>query len=183
VPLPGIDLRVVSLSDPSVALPPGERGELAVKGANVFAGYWNRPEENAAAFRDSWFLTGDIGVMDQDGLFSIVDRKKSMIISGGFNVYPTMVENAIYEHPAVREVIVAGVPDAYRGQAAKAFVTLREGTAAFDLAELQSFLSDKLGRHEIPTALEFRDELPRSPVGKLLRSVLEQEIAMGSRKG
>jgi len=182
LPLPGIDLRVVSLEDPSVALPPGERGELAIRGANVFAGYWNRPEETAAAFRDGWLLTGDIGVMGENGLFRIVDRRKSMIISGGFNVYPAMVENAIYEHPAVREVIVAGIPDAYRGQAAKAFVTLRAGAAPFDLAELRSFLADKLGRHELPMALEIRDELPRSPAGKLLRSALEQEIALETRK-
>ena len=176
-PCPGIDLRVVSLDDPSRVLPPGERGELAIKGKNVFAGYWQRPEENAAAFRDGYFLTGDIGFMAEDGLFSLVDRKKHMIISSGFNVYPTMIENAIYEHPAVREVIVLGVPDHYRGQTAKAFVSLREGAAAFDLQELQAFLSDKLGRHEIPTALEFRAELPRSPVGKLLRTELEREIA------
>ena len=181
-PLPGIDLRVVSLADPAAALPQGERGELAIKGLNVFAGYWNRPEENAHAFCDGWFLTGDIGVLGEDGLFSIVDRKKSMIISGGFNVYPTMVENAIYEHPAVREVIVAGIPDPYRGQAAKAFVTLREGAAPFDIEALKAFLADKLGRHEIPTALEFRAALPRSPVGKLLRTALEQEIAQQTRK-
>ena len=182
VPLPGIDLRVVSLADPSVVLPPGDRGELAIRGKNVFAGYWNRPEETAGAFRDGWFLTGDIGVMQEDGLFRIVDRKKSMIISGGFNVYPTLVENAIYEHPAVREVIVAGIPDDYRGQAAKAFVALREGAAPFDLDELGAFLAERLGRHEIPTALELRDELPRSPVGKLLRATLEQEIALATRK-
>ncbi len=182
VPVPGLDMRVVALDDPSRALPPGERGELAVRGANVFAGYWNRPEETAASFCDGWFLTGDVGVLSDDGLFRIVDRKKSMLICGGFNVYPTMVENAIYEHPAVREVIVAGVPDAYRGQAAKAFIALREGAAEFDLAELRAFLADKLGRHEIPTALEFRAQLPRSQVGKLLRSALEQEIAMQAGK-
>jgi long-chain acyl-CoA synthetase len=173
---------VVSLDDPSVALPPGERGELAIRGANVFAGYWNRPEENARAFRDGYFLTGDIGIMAEDGLFTIVDRKKHMIISGGFNVYPTMVENAIYEHPSVREVIVCGVPDPYRGQAAKAFVSLRAGAASLDLAELQDFLADKLGRHEIPTALEIREELPRSPVGKLLRAELEREIAAATQE-
>jgi long-chain acyl-CoA synthetase len=181
-PLPGIDLRVASLDDPSVVLPPGERGELAIRGPNVFAGYWNRPAETATVFRDGYFLTGDIGTMSEDGLFSIIDRKKHMIISGGFNVYPTMIENAIYEHPAVREVIVIGVPDSYRGQAAKAFVSLRADAPPFDLAELRAFLADKLGRHEMPTALEIRDELPRSPVGKLLRSELEREIALATPK-
>jgi long-chain acyl-CoA synthetase len=183
VPLPGIELRVVALDDASVVLPPGERGELAIRGPNVFSGYWNRPAETAAAFRDGFFLTGDIGTMSQDGLFTLVDRKKNMIISGGFNVYPTMLENAIYEHPAVREVIVIGVPDAYRGQAAKAFVTLRAGTAQFNLADLRAFLADKLGRHELPAALELRDELPRSSAGKLLRTALEQELAVTHAKG
>ena len=182
VPLPGIDVRVVSLADPSQELPQGETGELAIRGRNVFGGYWNRPEETRAAFCDGWFLTGDIGVLDADGMFRIVDRKKSLIISGGFNVYPASVENAIYEHPAVREVIVAGIDDAYRGQAAKAFVVLRDGHAPFDLGDLRAFLAGRLGRHEIPAALEIRAELPKSPVGKLLRSVLEQEIAMQTGK-
>ena len=175
IPLPGIDMIVVDRSDPGRWLPPGEIGELAVRGPNVFVGYWNQPAQTAAAFHDGFFLTGDIGVMDKDGLFRLLDRKKNMIISGGFNVYPTMIESAIYEHPAVAEVLVIGVPDAYRGQAAKAFVTLRPGAAAFTLDELQAFLADKLGRHEIPTALEFRPSLPRSPAGKLLAQPLRDE--------
>ena len=100
--------------------------------------------------------------MDGDGYFFLVDRKKDMIISGGFNVYPQMIEQAIYEHPAVQEVIVIGIPDDYRGEAAKAFVKLRAGANAFTLDELKAFLSGKLGRHEIPAALEFVDELPRT---------------------
>ena len=99
IPLPGIELGVVALDDPHRALPPGETGELRVKGPNVTRGYWNRPEESAASFADGYFLTGDIGYMDDDGYFFIVDRKKDMILSGGFNVYPQMIEQAIYEHP------------------------------------------------------------------------------------
>jgi long-chain acyl-CoA synthetase len=175
IPLPGIDLRIVDRDDPSRVLAPGETGELAIRGPNVFAGYWNRPEETAAAFRDGYFLTGDIGVMDARGLFRLVDRKKNMIISGGFNVYPAAIENAIYEHPAIAEAIVIGIPDAYRGQAAKAFVTLRPGAEAPTLDLLNAFLADKLGRHELPAALEVRESLPRSPAGKLLAKVLQDE--------
>jgi long-chain acyl-CoA synthetase len=113
--------------------------------------------------------------MDDDGYFFIVDRKKDMIISGGFNVYPQMIEQAIYEHPAVQEVIVIGIPDDYRGEAAKAFVKLRAGAEAFTLDALRGFLSGKIGKHELPAALEFRDELPRTSVGKLSRHELRQQ--------
>ncbi|MFT8243816.1 AMP-binding protein [Roseomonas sp. BN140053] len=175
VPLPGIELRIVSLDDPGVEMPPGEAGEIAIRGPNVFAGYWNRPEDTAAAFRDGWFLTGDIGRLEADGLFTLLDRRKNMIISGGFNVYPTAIEAALYEHPDVTEAIVIGIPDAYRGQSAKAFVTLRPGAPELTLPELKEFLRDRLGRHEMPAALELRDALPRSPAGKLLASALVAE--------
>ncbi len=112
IPLPGIELGVVALDDPHRALPPGETGELRVKGPNVTRGYWNRPQETAASFADGYFLTGDIGYMDDDGYFFIVDRKKDMILCGGFNVYPQMIEQAIYEHPSVNEVLVVGAPAA-----------------------------------------------------------------------
>jgi long-chain acyl-CoA synthetase len=175
VPLPGIQLAVVALDDPRRRLPPGEVGELCIKGPNVTAGYWNRPQESAAAFADGYFLTGDIGCMDADGYFFLVDRRKDMIISGGFNVYPQMVEQAIYEHPAVEEVLVVGIPDAYRGEAGKAFVKLRAGAKEFTLEELQGFLRDRIGRHEMPCALEFRPALPRTAVGKLSKLELRDE--------
>src|SRR5207237_10868595 len=123
-----------------------------------------RPQETADAFVGDRFLTGDIGYMDSDGYFYLVDRKKDMIISGGFNVYPQMIEQAIYEHPAVHEVIVIGIPDDYRGEAAKAFVKLRAGATPFTAEELRAFLAGKLGKHELPAALEFVDELPRTSV-------------------
>ncbi len=167
LPMPGIEMDVVALDDPRRVLPPGQPGELRIRGPNVTAGYWNRPEETASAFVDGWLLTGDIGHMDEDGWFFIHDRKKDMIISSGFNVYPQMIEQAIYAHPAVAEVLVVGVPDAYRGEAAKAFVSLRPGAERFTLEELNAFLADRLGRHELPAALEFREALPRTPVGKL----------------
>ncbi len=175
VPLPGIELQVVSLDDPRRALPPGEVGEVRVRGPNVTPGYWRRPEENASAFVDGWFLTGDVGLMRPDGRFVLVDRKKDMIISGGFNVYPRAVEDAIHEHPDVREAAVIGVPDPYRGQAAKAFVTMRDGCPPLTLDALRAFLSERLGRHELPAALEVRDQLPHTPVGKLAKRELMQQ--------
>jgi len=176
LPLPRVELRIVDPEDPSRPLPPGETGEMAVRGPNVFSGYWNRLEENARAFRDGWFLTGDMGWMDERGFFTLVDRRKNMILSGGFNVYPTQIEGAIYEHPDVAECIVIGVADPYRGQAAKAFVALKPGARHFTLDDLRAFLADRLGRHEMPAALELRDSLPKSAAGKLLASALKAEL-------
>ena len=175
IPYPGIDLRIVALEDPRRVLPPGEVGEIAINGENVFKGYWNKPEANAEAFVDDYFLTGDIGRMDELGQFTIVDRKKNMIISSGFNVYPVAIENAIYEHKDVKEVIVIGIADAYRGQAAKAFITLKAGAPPMTIEDLRVFLADRLGRHELPAALDIRDELPRTAAGKLLAKALIDE--------
>ncbi len=182
-PLPNITMRIVALDDPLCLLPPGEVGEIAITGPNVFSGYWKQPELSAKSFADGYFLTGDIGWMSEDGLFTLVDRKKRMIISGGFNVYPAMIENSIYEHPDVEEVIVIGVPDEYRGEAAKAFIKQRAGTQPMDLDALKAFLADKVGKHEMPKALELRDSLPRSPVGKLLATQLaDEERAKAAQK-
>ena len=175
LPLPGVVMDVVALDDKRRTLPPGEAGEIRIKGPNVTRGYFNAPEETAAAFVDGWFLTGDIGYMDADGFFYIVDRKKDMIISGGFNVYPRAIEEAIYEHLAVAEVIVIGVPDSYRGEAAKAFIQLKPAAEPFTLEELREFLADKLGRHELPAQLEFRNALPKTAVGKLSKKELIAE--------
>jgi long-chain acyl-CoA synthetase len=175
--LPGIEMDVVSLDDPKQVMPVGEVGEIRIRGPNVTKGYWNRPKETADAFVGDRFLTGDIGYMDADGYFYLVDRKKDMIISGGFNVYPQMIEQAIYTHPAVQEVIVIGISDDYRGEAAKAFVKLRADAKPFTLEELRAFLTGKLGKHELPAALEFVEELPRTSVGKLSRHELRQQQA------
>jgi long-chain acyl-CoA synthetase len=172
VPLPGLEARIVSLDDPHKILGFGESGELCVKGPNIFKGFYNKPEETEKAFIDGFYLTGDIGRMDEDGMIYLVDRKKDMIISGGFNVYPRTIEDAIYEHPDVEECSVIGIRDEYRGQAAKAFIKLREGATEFSLDELRAFLTDKIGRHELPAALEFRDALPKTPVGKLSKKEL-----------
>ena len=175
VMLPGIEIDIVSLEDPTKVLPVGESGELRIRGPNVTKGYWNKPKETAESFVGDRFLTGDVGYMDTDGYFYLVDRKKDMILSGGFNVYPQMIEQAIYTHPSVQEVIVIGIPDDYRGESAKAFITLRAGAQPFTIDDLRGFLAGKLGKHELPTALEFAAELPRTPVGKLSRHELRKQ--------
>jgi long-chain acyl-CoA synthetase len=176
IPLPGVEIRIVDLQAPGRILGTGEKGEIAVRGPNIFKGYYRK--DSTAEFVDGFFLTGDIGYLDEHGLMYIVDRKKDMIISGGFNVYPTQIESAIYEHPDVEECIVIGISDNYRGQAAKAFVKLRDGAAEFSLETLRAFLADKIGRYELPAALEFRDTLPKTPVGKLSRKELVAETLL-----
>jgi long-chain acyl-CoA synthetase len=180
--LPGIEMDVVSLQDPTRLMPAGEVGEIRIRGPNVTKGYWNKPQETAEAFVGDRFLTGDIGYVDNDGYFFLVDRKKDMIISGGFNVYPQMIEQAIYTHPSVQEVLVIGISDDYRGEAAKAFVRLRDGAKPFTTEELRAFLTGKLGKHELPAAVEFVSELPRTPVGKLSRHELRQQQPSANKK-
>jgi long-chain acyl-CoA synthetase len=175
LPLPNVEMEIVALDDPRRRLPPGEIGEIRTRGPNVTRGYWRRPDETAAAFADGYLLTGDIGWMDENGFFFIVDRKKDMIISSGFKVYPQTIEQVIYEHPSVEEVLVIGVNDAYRGQAAKAFVKLKASAPGFTIEELCAFLADKIGRPEMPAHLEFRESLPRTAVGKLSKVELRQE--------
>jgi long-chain acyl-CoA synthetase len=178
LPLPGIEMDVVSLHDPALVLPIGQTGQIRIRGANVTGGYWNLPAESVDSFVDGFFLTGDVGYMDAAGQFYLVDRLKDMILCSGFNVYPRLIEDAIYEHQAVEECSVIGIPDPYRGQAAKAFIKLRDGIEPFPLEALREFLADKLGRHELPCALEFRDALPRTAVGKLSRKdLVDQEKA------
>jgi long-chain acyl-CoA synthetase len=172
MPLPGITAQIVALDDQHKVLGANEVGELRIKGANVMQAYWNKPQETEAVFADGFFLTGDVGYFDEDGFFFLVDRKKEMIISGGFNVYPVKIEYAIYEHPDVEEALVIGIPDAYRGEAAKAFVKLKPGAQELTLEALRDFLADKLGRHELPAALEIRASLPRTSAGKFSKTEL-----------
>lgn len=175
VPLPGIVVKIVALDDPRRELGLNETGDICIKGPNVTAGYWNRPEESALTFIDGFFHSGDIGYLDDDGYLWVVDRKKDMIISGGFNVYPRVVEDAIFEHPDVVEAIVIGIPHEYRGEAAKAFVRMRPGAEPLTLEALRAFLADKIGRHEMPAALELRDMLPRTAVGKPAKMELVED--------
>jgi long-chain acyl-CoA synthetase len=176
LPLPGTIVSLRSLADPNVPVAPGERGELCVKGPQVMRGYWKRPEETANQFAGDFLRTGDVAIMDENGFFQIVDRIKDLIICSGYNVYPRRVEEAIYEHPAVEEVTVIGIPDKYRGEAPKAFIKLRAGHTA-TAADIQKHLSVKLSKIEWPAAIEFRDSLPKTMVGKLSKKELKAEEA------
>ncbi len=174
LPLPGTLVEIFSTEDPEQALPLGETGEICVTGPQVMAGFWNRPEETREALRGRRLRTGDVGYLDQDGYLFIVDRIKDLIITGGFNVYPRMVEEAIYQHPAVAEVAVCGVPDRHRGEVVKAFVKLAEGVTLTG-TELRRFLKDQLAPFEIPRKVEFREDIPKTLVGKPLRRQLVEE--------
>ncbi|MES2993677.1 MAG: long-chain fatty acid--CoA ligase [Pseudomonadota bacterium] len=176
LPSPRIVIKFLSLDDPTRYVPLGENGEICIGGPNVMKGYWNNPEATAAVTTfDGLMRTGDVGFMDEKGFVSIVDRCKDMLLCSGYNVYPRVLEEAIHEHPAVAEVCVIGIPDDYRGQSPKAFLTLKAGAAPFTLAELQTFLKTRLGKHEMVQALDIRAELPKTAVGKLSKKDLVDE--------
>lgn len=173
VPWPSTDARILSL-ETGEPLPVGEVGEIAVKGPQVMKGYWNKPEETAAVLKDGWLYTGDVGYMDEDGFFYVKDRKKDMIVASGFNVYPREVEEVLYEHEKVQEVVVLGVPDPYRGETVKAFVVVKDGVTCSE-EELNAFARKYLAAYKVPKVYEFRKELPKTTVGKILRRVLVEE--------
>jgi len=176
VPIPGT-LAVVVDNEGNI-LPPGEVGELAIYGPQVMKGYWKMESETAKVLINGWLLTGDMAKMDEDGYFYIVDRKKDMIIAGGYNIYPREVEEVLYEHPAVLEAAVIGVPDPYRGETVKAFIVLKpEYRGKVTAEEIIKFCRERLAAYKVPKIIEFRDELPKSAVGKILRRVLKEEEA------
>lgn len=174
LPLPDTDARIVDLETGQRTLPAGENGEVVVKGPQVMSGYWNRPDETAIVLKDGWLYTGDIGYMDEQGYFCIVDRKKEIIIVSGFNVYPREVEETLYEHPKVREVVAVGLPDPYRGETVKVYVVLKEGQSAAE-QEIIDFCKGRMAKYKVPTQAEFRKELPKTLVGKVLRRALREE--------
>ena len=178
MPIPNIELKFESLTEPGQEAAPGEPGELCIRGPNVMKGYWKNPDATAKAMTaDGFFRSGDVARMDEDGFVFIVDRTKDMLLCGGYNVYPRVIEEAIYEHPSVEEVCVIGIPDAYRGQSPKAFIKLKKDAPALTLDELKTFLRDRIGKHEMVAEMELRAELPKSPVGKLLKKDLVDEEA------
>lgn len=182
IPFPDTEARIVD-GETGEELPAGEIGEVAIRGPQVMKGYWNRPEETDKALRDGWLLTGDVGTMDADGFFAIVDRKKDVIIASGYNVYPREIEEVLYEHPAVKEACAAGVPDRYRGETVKAFVVLKSG-ASISGPELEAYCRERLAAYKVPRSFEFRDELPKTMVGKVLRRALvEEERAKAAAAG
>jgi long-chain acyl-CoA synthetase len=174
IPLPDVDSRIVDLEDGKTVLPPGEVGELVLRSPNVMVGYHNMPTETDNTLRDGWLFTGDIARVDKDGYFYIVDRKKELIKPGGFQVWPREVEEVIAEHPKVFEAGVAGIPDAYRGETVKAWVVLKPGETA-DVEEIRSWCKERLAPFKVPTHVEFRDELPKTTVGKILRRELVKQ--------
>ena len=174
IPFPATEAALMDLETGTRLLPPGEVGELVIRGPQVMMGYWNMPEQSAQTLRDGWLHTGDMARMDEDGYFYIVDRKKDMILASGYNIYPREVEEVLYEHPKVQEAVVAGIPDAYRGETVKAYLVMKEGQAATE-KEIIDFCREKLAPYKIPKQVEFRTELPKSAVGKLLRRILIDE--------
>ncbi|MFD0827345.1 AMP-binding protein [Neobacillus sp. M.A.Huq-85] len=172
VPYPDTDAAIFSME--GERLPVGEIGEIAVKGPQVMKGYWNRPEDTEQTLRDGWLLTGDLGYMDDQGYFYVVDRKKDMIIAGGFNIYPREIEEVLYEHPDVQEAVAAGIPDPYRGETVKAYVVLKDGSTVTE-DELNQFTRKYLAAYKVPRIYEFRKELPKTAVGKILRRTLVEE--------
>ncbi len=182
MPLPDVDARVVSLDDGVTVLPPGESGELVIKGPQVMKGYHNMPTETANALRDGWLYTGDIAYMDEDGYFYIVDRKKELIKPGGYQVWPREVEEVIMAHPKVLEVGVAGIPDPYRGETVKAWVVLKPGETATE-DEIKAWCRERLAKFKVPTHVEFRDELPKTTVGKILRRELVRQHTEAQSRG
>ncbi len=174
IPFPDADLRVVDLEGGTEEVPVGEPGELVMRGPLVMQGYWNAPDKTAEQIRDGWLFTGDIAIRDEDSYFFIVDRKKDMIIAGGYNVYPREVDEVLHQHPKVQMAVAVGVPDAYRGETVKAYVVLKEGEDA-TAEDIIAFCRERLAPYKSPKLVEFRSELPMSAVGKVLRRKLREE--------
>ncbi len=177
LPVPGVDAMILDQKTMEPA-PVGEEGEILVKGPNVMQGYWNHPEETALTFFEGWMRTGDIGKMDEDGYFYIVDRVKDLIIAGGFNIYPREVEEVLYQHPAVLEAAVVGVPDEYRGETAAAVIVLKPGFAPSEETreDILAFCRKNLTRYKVPRIVEFRESLPKSLIGKVLKREIKRTI-------
>jgi long-chain acyl-CoA synthetase len=182
VPVPDTDVKIVGVETGTEELSPGEIGEIIIKGPQVMKGYWNMPTETANALRvgpdgqAGWFYSGDIGFMDEDGYFHIADRKKDMIIAGGFNIYPADIEAVLFENPKVKEAAVIGAPDEYRGETVKAFIVLKEGEIATE-EEIIEFCKERMASYRVPRIVEFRNDLPKSMIGKVLRRELREEEA------
>jgi long-chain acyl-CoA synthetase len=174
IPFPDTDVRLVDVEEGVEDVPQGEPGEIIIKSPLIMQGYWRNPEETAGQLRNGWLYTGDIAVRDEDDYFFIVDRKKDMIIAGGYNVYPREIDEVLYQHPKIQDAVAAGIPDEYRGETIKAFVVLKQGERATE-EDIISFCREKLAAYKAPKTVEFRDSLPKSAVGKILRKILRAE--------
>ena len=174
MPVPGTDARIVDMEGGSLTLPPGKMGELVVQGPQVMHGYWRRPDETASALRNGWLYTGDLASMDEDGYFYILDRKKDMVLVGGYNVYPREVDEVLLEHPKVLEAVSVGIGDDLRGEVLKAYVVPRQGET-LTKADIIAWCRQKLANYKVPRLVEFRESLPKTIVGKVLRRALREE--------
>ncbi len=181
IPFPDTDARIVDTDDWQKELPVGAEGELIIKGPQVMLGYWNKPQETDNTLREGWLLTGDIARMDEDGYFYIVDRKKDLIIAGGYNIYPREVDEVLFSHPKILEACAVGVPDPYRGETVKAFIVLRPGESATE-EEIAAYCRENMAAYKVPKIIEFRQSLPKSMVGKILRKELKAEELERRRK-
>ena len=175
IPLPDTDAKIVD-PDTGEELPIGTVGELLVKGPQVMKGYWNRTQETAQVLKDGWLYTGDMGTMDEDGFFAIVDRKKDVIIASGFKIYPREIDEVLFEHPSIKEAIAVGVPDDYRGETVKAYIVLQDGEFTSE-QEITAWCRERLAAYKVPRLYEFRESLPKNIIGKVLRrKLLEEEL-------
>jgi long-chain acyl-CoA synthetase len=173
VPVSDTDCRIVDVDTGTKEMPLGESGEILLRGPQLTKGYYKKPDETAQTFKEGWFHTGDIGYMDDEGYLFIVDRKKDMIIAGGFNIYPRDIDEVLYEHPKIQEACAVGIPDAYRGETVKAFVVVKPGKTLTE-GEVIAHCKEKLTAYKVPKLVEFMDELPKSTVGKVLRRKLRE---------
>lgn len=174
IPFPDTDVRLVDVIEGKEDVGPGEPGEIIIRSPLVMKGYWNNPEETAGQIRDGWLYTGDVATRDEDGYLFIVDRKKDMIIAGGFNIYPREIDEVLFSHPKVADAVTVGIGDRYRGETVKAYIVLKEGERASE-QELVEFCRSRLAPYKVPKSVEFRDSLPKSAVGKILRRLLREE--------
>ena len=181
VPIMENDVRLVDIENGVEDVKPGDPGEILIKGPSVMQGYWNNPEETKIQLTDGWLHTGDVGQADEDGYIYIVDRKKDMIIAGGFNIYPREVDEVLYQYPKIAEAVTVGVPDPYRGETVKIFVVLKPGEKATD-KEVIDFCKTKLAAYKVPKQVEFRESIPKSAVGKILRKILRDEEIAKAKK-
>lgn len=173
--MPSTDYKIVDLASGTEEVPVGELGEVVIKGPQIMKGYWNMPEETSNTLRDGWLYTGDIARVDEDGYLYIIDRKKDMIIASGYNIYPREIEEVLYEHPAIQEAVVIGIPDEYRGEAVKAVIVLKSGKDAAT-TEIKEFCRQNMAAYKVPNVVEFREQLPKTSVGKILRRALREEL-------
>lgn len=169
-------MRLVDLAVGMEEAPQGEPGEIVMKGPLIMQGYWNNPEETAGQIRDGWLFTGDIAIRVEDGYIFIVDRKKDMVIAGGFNNYPREIDKVLFQHPKIQEAVAVGITDPYRGETIKACIVLKPGETATE-EEIITFCREKLAAYKVPRRVEFRDSLPKSVIGKVLRKILRAEEA------